>query len=678
MSSRSKARSRPRRIATTDDSLHHLNTINNNSKAVRHSLPAPSRRAIAVSVDQPRSDDVFSHGEVPENEPRTPRRSVRFQKTSPPRSTPTRRSLRLQNDVTSKGYELDVSRHSSEEGSGLESEQDEPVSQDKVVENVEDDDGHVHEGLENFSQVNFYDENDSVPSMLSETGQLHTPRIITELRLSQKDVHESVRPDGDGNNSAGLSTPGLRSRTPQQDTRPASSHAIESPNFQVNNAEPTATFIAGTPVAGSEENTVSNSKPPVQSPKKVRFPDITAENHEHGIQMSNTDQASSAHSRKRAVDTEDGEFVARSNSENRSESSSSDSEFSQPSLERDRSPSISGKKRRTSDNRPQSTNSDGDLGTQEVQSNVSASFTDTHHEDEPENGPIDDFWFTKAAKLGGQQQTWHNLMSNIRAMGAATPSHTSSCFKNIKAQISQLHSLYQEILNNLNVFSRIPNRVARQCIATLENIKGQGDILFSRVRDRATATQKGSLEDTRLLTEFEGRVIARMVKLNLLPCFQIYYQSPGQLSSHFAEIINVLVHFVAGVSCLTRDYHVWCKNRSKIMLRPLKQLLRALNMGYLFPMSLKQHHYNGSKNYDKSWTKSESQALMTGLRKYKGPERYRRIINMYGDQLIGRTPDELRAEARRIYDRLLPDIEANSDMPDVLELYDFLLSVPTD
>ncbi|GES64288.1 conserved glutamic acid-rich protein [Aspergillus terreus] len=111
-------------------------------------------------------------------------------------------------------------------------------------------------------------------------------------------------------------------------------------------------------------------------------------------------------------------------------------------------------------------------------------------------------------------------------------------------------------------------------------------------------------------------------------------------------------------------------------------LLASLNKGKLMPVSYSrpvvQHQHTRTDDSQRPWTDDEGKVLIAALRRYTGSGRYMTISTKYRDRLRGRTPGDLRAEARRIHDRLLPGIQSRLDLPGVREQFQWLLSVPYD
>lgn len=248
------------------------------------------------------------------------------------------------------------------------------------------------------------------------------------------------------------------------------------------------------------------------------------------------------------------------------------------------------------------------------------SHSDAQSQDESDDADLDDFWFTEAKKLGGHEETWRKLIENKREMEEAASSAGKETFQDIENIISRLGSLYRDGIEHVRVSHRVPRRLDAQWRNALDTINESGDLLITRVCNRVER-RRPTREDGEMLTDFEGRVIARMIHHALLPSFQIYYQSQGRYG-RFPKVLEVLKHFVMRIYCLTVGRRIICRNRSRGMLRPLKLLLASLNKGQLMPVSYSrpviQHQHTRTEDSQRPWTDDEGKVLIAALRRYTG------------------------------------------------------------
>ncbi|KAL5359374.1 hypothetical protein BJX96DRAFT_56993 [Aspergillus floccosus] len=551
---------RKRKRDTTSQALDLLNDVSSTNNQTRHSLPRISRELRASLPRHPRSDNIRDDTSlpqfVPSSQPLTPRRSTRLQQSSPADPPATKTSS--QHVPRSQPF---TPRRSTR------LRQSSPANPTPTRRSLRHSDaGQANEGNATLHPLDTSDQADPDKDKGPDTSNMN----IDEGDEGENENVGFKELDEDNAHSRSLASPGysppsvlvyqdLSRESVAQESSPSDDDSAGADGFEAQYHTPPPERRQGTPGPRASLNS-----------QMVRMESVVG------------------------------------SSANTNATSDSDSRHTSP--ERDTSPVIPNERRRPVDRDDEPYYPDGS----------SQSDSAAQSQNESEDADMDDFWFREAKKLGGHEETWRNLIENKREMEDAASSAKNETFEDIENLISRLGSLYKDGIEHLRVSRRVPRGLDAQWRNALDMINESGDLLITQVHNRVER-RKPTREDGEMLTDFEGRVIARMIHHVLLPSFQIYYQSQGRYG-RFPKVLEVLKHFVMRVYSLTAGRGISCKNRSKGMLRPLKLLIASLNKRELMPVSysgpMVQHQHSMTEDSRRPWTDDEGKVLIAALRRY--------------------------------------------------------------
>ncbi|KAI9046163.1 uncharacterized protein KD926_004001 [Aspergillus affinis] len=257
-------------------------------------------------------------------------------------------------------------------------------------------------------------------------------------------------------------------------------------------------------------------------------------------------------------------------------------------------------------------------------------------------------WFTEAKLLGGQKENWEILISETLAASELVSSSRAHYFLQIETLMMSLRKEYTGLFYSLKK-QRQPSPETRQtCERIRRSLDNEGDKLREMIYYRAARRdeQLKSLSGE-LAEEFEARVYYPMVRL-ILQCFEAYrhhgmHRRFQWAYDHLLQTMKLLQKFCRRSNAQNIRGYVKFRSRAWSLISVLNNLIDALEKGALsdpVPTALNQ----------REWTDVEGYALLKGLKRWQGPERFHRILEQYPSRLGGRTIGELRAKAQQMQD----------------------------
>ncbi|PIG69473.1 conserved glutamic acid-rich protein [Aspergillus arachidicola] len=285
-------------------------------------------------------------------------------------------------------------------------------------------------------------------------------------------------------------------------------------------------------------------------------------------------------------------------------------------------------------------------------------------EDDSENDPGDDTdeeaWLHQALKMAGQKNNWDTLVVQAhRVKKTANPS-MAEYYNDFADLTSTLQAKYVKIVRYLDARREPRGATVRDCDELLNAILSDGtssvDYIVEHKDDEPEAGQPSS-EET--LDEFEACLVSGMMGV-LLACFEAYCKEDGlfpKAYEHLHRVLNVFLRLCYKIYCVVDAGYVDSQNRSRSLQLPLKKLIAALEKD-LFKGSAPQPESvpTMSIKHGRPWTDDEGYALIDGLQRYQGRDRYARILKHFGERLRGRTIRGTREKARQLHDKLLPTV----------------------
>ncbi|KAL1983754.1 hypothetical protein VTN96DRAFT_9926 [Rasamsonia emersonii] len=291
----------------------------------------------------------------------------------------------------------------------------------------------------------------------------------------------------------------------------------------------------------------------------------------------------------------------------------------------------------------------------------------------------EDRLFTEASRVLQQQENWADLVTNARYMrkeGDLIKSVRFRSIDDIKEHISGLCTLYGEIQEQRSTGNRVDVGLLHDSEARVEMISHKAFRILSRVQKRATSggnaedQRQGKADAQRLLDQFQIDVIPHLVEA-AQACLKAHYTWGWLTAEGFGAVHRILL--VLSSSCeriftLKRSGIVYAQDRSRALRPTLRSLLRAMERGEFeqrlqswaeqqaYPSTSRTEVINLESDDDEQeeeWTEDEAIAILDGLRMFQGPDRFRQLVQRFGDRLRGRTMAEIRAKARELRDSYL-------------------------
>ncbi|RHZ47299.1 hypothetical protein CDV55_100395 [Aspergillus turcosus] len=291
----------------------------------------------------------------------------------------------------------------------------------------------------------------------------------------------------------------------------------------------------------------------------------------------------------------------------------------------------------------------------------------------------DKAWFAEASKLGQQKENWDILVAEASELkGNIDPSRAES-FGAIDKDLSQLRTRYTKINKQLRSQKGPLRENLRECQDLREAILKEGTKILDSVYhlSKRQAESDALLKHAhRLVEQFEARVFPALIKVILL-CFEAYYTNRKLFPSayrHLSEAMKLLLRFCDRIASLRTERYIKCKEHSRIIRKPLQELINALEDNLL------QRRVNGTDwasigHKKREWTEDEKIALLDGLKQFLGEDRYIRMICHFGRRLRHRSLQELQTKAREIHDRYIARIQDDLKTVEGRQQWQWLLSV---
>ncbi|OGM45232.1 hypothetical protein ABOM_005897 [Aspergillus bombycis] len=697
MSSRSTPRRR--KVVSTSHALDLLNNLNANSvprEPKSSAAPTRARSSHRRKIDDvplPQSDDIWEvpndtnsgrSGRVPSSEPLTPRRSsTRLRAKLAIKTTSSRKASRRAK-LTSSGKEGrgesgpeperqsggDSENHSEKEAEGeytgpVEEDQRSGESDASYVDVVED------HGDSGFPQP-VLDSPHNVPQS-NRLSPFDIQERVSDLRSA---LHRGADESGDRSRDESqhereseYETP--RDRSPEQpdEQRPGSDDAVSAHEHQ----RRSPAVVVVNPVT-EVRSSVGRAESPARSPESASGDTLPEDISEHShvqaeseglVDEVEPDEAEDESDREGhtniavgdkssvRVPTDDegsvrdrpirsGLFRYESDSEDPSTPPSKRRQTSNqhPVSEHQ------GRSRRRSIETPRAVTSDSHQGQAEpLQPRHSPNCIEQHAEDMSEDYTEDDFdeeetWLHQALKMAGQKNNWDTLMVQAHHVKKTDNPSMAEYFDDFEDLTSTLQKKYMEIL--------------------LSAIRSDGTSSVDYIvehKDDDPEPGRPSSEET--LDEFEACLVSGMMGV-LLGCFEAYCKEDGlfpKAYEHLHRVLDVFLRLCYKIYCVVDAGYVDSENRSHSLQLPLKKLIIALEKD-LFKGSAPQPEPVPAMSikHGRKWTDDEGCALLDGLQRYQGRDRYARILKHFGDRLRGRTIRGTREKARQLHDKLLSTV----------------------
>ncbi|KAE8142041.1 hypothetical protein BDV38DRAFT_236947 [Aspergillus pseudotamarii] len=288
-------------------------------------------------------------------------------------------------------------------------------------------------------------------------------------------------------------------------------------------------------------------------------------------------------------------------------------------------------------------------------------------EDDAEDDSDEEAWLHQALKMAGQKNNWDTLVVQAHRVTKTGNPSMAEYFDDFVDLTSTLQAKYVEIVGNLDARREPRGAMVRECDELLSAIYSDGtssvDYIVEHKNDKPERGQPSS-EET--LDEFEACLVSGMMGV-LLACFEAYCKADGlfpKASEHLHRVLEVFLQLCYKIYCVVDTGYIDSENQSRSLQLPLKKLITALKKD-LFKGSAPQPEPvpTMSIKHGRPWTDDEGYALIDGLQRYQGRDRYARILEHFGERLRGRTIRGTRDKARQLHDKLLSTVVA----PDVLQ-----------
>ncbi|KAK1149174.1 hypothetical protein N8T08_006394 [Aspergillus melleus] len=283
-------------------------------------------------------------------------------------------------------------------------------------------------------------------------------------------------------------------------------------------------------------------------------------------------------------------------------------------------------------------------------------------------------WFTEAKMLGGQKKNWEIMVSETLAASELVNPSRAHYFQKIETLMMSLHKENAGVLCSLEKQRQPSPETRKKCERLRRSLDDEGDKLREMIYYRAARRdeQHKSLGGE-LAEEFEARVYYPMVRL-ILQCFEVYRRSGMQRRlqwpyDHLLQIMKLLQKFCRRSNAQQARGYVAFRCRGWSLISILNNLIEALETGAL------RDRVPTAASGQREWTDDEGYALLEGLKRWQGPERYHQILEQYPGQLGGRTMGELRAKAQQIHDTWVSHYEKTATTQEQRQEWQWLMEV---
>ncbi|KAL3474577.1 hypothetical protein BJX99DRAFT_231256 [Aspergillus californicus] len=302
----------------------------------------------------------------------------------------------------------------------------------------------------------------------------------------------------------------------------------------------------------------------------------------------------------------------------------------------------------------------------------------------------------EAMEFGEQQQNWKTLIKEAHAMQGNIDPTMEKHFEDIKAFVLRSQRCYQDIYDRSEASQGLSSKEASRCKRLLKIISREADQILDDVYRHSVQPKRSHMKKGRdLFMQFEARVIPALIQM-IFSIFDAYHTNPNisELYKHLEQAMACLSWFCDRMRSLRKENYVKCTTRSLKLRGPLQGLIAAWESGQLIHTDSNSSNTDGeviqpdenSEDDDdddnllpsstkKPFTKAEAVALISGLQRHQGPERYVLILEDFGDELGKRTIRELREQARRTHDQYTPNIEDRLATTEGRKEWRWLLSV---
>ncbi|OOF98871.1 hypothetical protein ASPCADRAFT_2302 [Aspergillus carbonarius ITEM 5010] len=278
----------------------------------------------------------------------------------------------------------------------------------------------------------------------------------------------------------------------------------------------------------------------------------------------------------------------------------------------------------------------------------------------------DSSWFKEALKLNDQSSNWKKLTQKAHALENQARLTPTAKFEGIRHDIFCLIEMYTNIIDNLTDDTGPSNHDVRTCALSHEKIARQGR---GHLEDVYNLSTEGSKDRGQSLVEgFEKFVVPLLVRL-ILVCFQAYHAKSRlfpEANDHLHQAMEGLLGLCDQIHGLIKGQYVDYHAVSPGIRLPLRQLLKSLEDQRVERRHLSEitdSNNRGRTNFPttaerrREWTDEEGHALVEGLQRFQGPNRYYQICKTYSEELGKRGMREVRRESERLHRRIFPQIQ---------------------
>ncbi|KAI9376202.1 hypothetical protein BJX61DRAFT_444759 [Aspergillus egyptiacus] len=298
----------------------------------------------------------------------------------------------------------------------------------------------------------------------------------------------------------------------------------------------------------------------------------------------------------------------------------------------------------------------------------------------------------QAMKYGRQQENWQILMEEAREMKAEETRPTvHEDLRDILDLVSHLQQWFIIITRRSGVSRKMLSNDVRSYHRSLDSVLREGDRILDDVYygsvDRREPRQT---QARRIFRRFESSVIPAIIEL-IFVLFDAYYTNPDSCPEAYDfqhKALTVLLSICSRMRSLVKEKYVKCSTHSTYLIRPLEKLIEASSSGALrepeSELSDQDTEAADMSEEDEDrprwstqrpWTDEEGLALLDGLQRHQGQDRYILILRDFGDTLGGRTLRELREKALEVYHKGLPNIQDELETREGRNEYRWLLSI---
>ncbi|PLB39585.1 uncharacterized protein BDW47DRAFT_10705 [Aspergillus candidus] len=277
---------------------------------------------------------------------------------------------------------------------------------------------------------------------------------------------------------------------------------------------------------------------------------------------------------------------------------------------------------------------------------------------------VQETWFDQAQHLGGQEDNWRTLIAVVGVLRKIKVPSVEHYLGDVKGAVDFFRDSYKRaVITPLRAGDTPGSESAAQFDDLLAVIQQEGDQVMDVIYELTNPAKRRDLLDG-----FGARAIDWAYKV-VKQCFRAYYIAGGRYPAarrHFRRALALLSWFCRRLGSLAGRRQMEGRQKELRWLeKSLAKLQAALESRALEPEAREAPEgpggpIGGGTLRDlafpygrKPWTNDEGQALLDGLQRYQGPDRYYRILTQSGRRLLGRTALELREQACQLRDRIL-------------------------